>query len=201
MSVRSIYRDIDSLREQGASIEGAAGVGYLLRPGFLLPPLIFTGEELEALVLGLRLAAEHGDDGLGRAAVEVAAKLRAVLPRDLRDVLDETALLAGPALQRPPERVEVAEIRRCLRASQKARIAYTDQHGVPSVRVIWPIAIGFFERSRVVIAWCEQRGDFRSFRVDRLLSWASLPERLGRSRLVLLGEWQARERIPVQLPG
>jgi len=100
VSIRSVYRDVQTLRAQGATIEGEPGVGYVLRPGFLLPPLMFSDDELEALVLGLRLTVEHADDALGRAASDVVAKLRAVLPKDLRAVVDETALLAGPALLR-----------------------------------------------------------------------------------------------------
>src|SRR5678815_3571961 len=83
VSPRSVYRDVATLRAQGAQIEGEAGVGYVLRPGFLLPPLMFSDEELDSLVLGLRLCAEHGDDELAKAAHGVMAKVRAVLPRDL----------------------------------------------------------------------------------------------------------------------
>lgn len=201
VSVRSVYRDIDALRQQGASIDGEAGVGYLLRPGFLLPPLMFADDEIEAIVLGLRLAVEHGDDELGRAAADAVAKIQAVLPRDLRTFVDETALLAGPAQRRPPERVDVAEIRRCIRSARKARITYEDKSGARSNRVIWPIGLGFFERSRVLIAWCEKRVNFRSFRTDRIALWTSLDERIGRSRAVLLAEWRARENIPAPLPG
>ncbi|KYF77158.1 DNA-binding protein [Sorangium cellulosum] len=201
VSVRSVYRDIDALREQGASIEGAAGVGYQLRPGFLLPPLMFTDEELEAVILGLRLTAEHGDEALGRAAGEVVAKLRAVLPRDLKTLVDETALLAGPSLQRQPEQIDLAEVRRCIREQRKARIAYADRRGAASERVVWPIALGFFERARVVVAWCEERADFRSFRADRIARWTTSGDRFGRPRAALLAEWRAREAIPAQLPG
>src|SRR5258708_469041 len=101
--MRSIYRDVQTLRDQGATIEGEPGIGYLLRPGFLLPPLMFSNEELEAIVLGLRLTAEHGDEALGRAAKDVIAKVRAVLPKELRTLADETALLAGPARRRPAD--------------------------------------------------------------------------------------------------
>ncbi|MGC4118816.1 MAG: YafY family protein [Myxococcales bacterium] len=201
MSVRSIYRDIDTLRGQGATIEGEAGVGYLLRPGFMLPPLMFVDEELEALVLGLRLAARHGDAALGRAAVEVVAKLRAVLPRDLRAVVDETELLAGPAPARPPEQVDLAVIRRCLREQRKARIGYVDKDGVRTERIIWPVALGFFERVRILVAWSEERSDFRNFRTDRIQAFVQLPERIGRPRAALAAEWRAREGIAPQLPG
>jgi predicted DNA-binding transcriptional regulator YafY len=201
VSIRSVYRDVEALREQGASIEGAAGVGYVLRPGFMLPPLMFTDEELEALVLGLRLTAEHGDAALGRAAVDVVAKLRAVLPRDLKTLVDETALLAGPSRERPVERIDLAEVRRCIRAQRKAQIAYADGRGAETERVVWPIALGFFERVRVVVAFCEARQDFRSFRADRIGTWATLAERYDRPRAALLAEWRGRHSIPAQLPG
>lgn len=199
VSVRSVYRDVQTLREQGAAIEGEAGVGYLLQPGFLLPPLMFSDEELEAITLGLRLSTEHGDEALGRAAAEVVAKLRAVLPKDLRVMLDGTGLLAGPARERPAEQVDLAEIRRALRREQKAEIDYVDQRNAGSTRVIWPIALGFFERARVVVGWCEQRKDFRSFRTDRIRRWATLPSSLPRARSALLREWREREGIPAQV--
>jgi predicted DNA-binding transcriptional regulator YafY len=199
VSVRSVYRDVQTLREQGASIEGEAGVGYVLRPGFLLPPLMFSDEELEALVLGLRLTGEHADDALGRAAVDVVAKLRAVLPRDLRRMLEEVALLAGPARERPAERIDLAAVRRSIREQRKVRIAYADQAGTTSERVVWPLGLSFFERARIVIAWCETRQDFRSFRSDRIASWSPLPEPIGRPRMALLREWRQREDIPEPL--
>src|SRR4051812_40552151 len=195
ISIRSVYRDVQTLRAEGATIDGEPGVGYLLRPGFMLPPLMFTDEELEALLLGLRLTAEHADAALGRAAAEVVAKLRAVLPKDLRTLLDETALLAGPALSRPAETVELARLRRAIREQRKARIVYANESGVSTARVIWPLGLGFFQRSRLLIAWCEMRADFRSFRTDRIAEWHPLEARLPRSRMALLREWRAREQI------
>lgn len=199
VSIRSIYRDVQTLRAEGATIEGEAGVGYVLKPGFLLPPLMFSDDELEALVLGLRLTAEHADEALGRAAADVVAKLRAVLPKDLRTLLDETALLAGPALSRPPEQVEVAELRRAIREQRKARIQYRNEQGQSGERVIWPLGLAFFQRSRVLVAWCEARRDFRSFRSDRITQWETLSAKLPRSRVALLREWREQERIPEQV--
>jgi len=117
VSVRSIYRDVNSLREQGAAIEGAAGLGYVLKPGFVLPPLMFTDDELQALVLGLRLTAEHADDELGRAAVDVLAKVRAVLSADLRREVDESAVFVGPRRAVPPSAVPLAKVRRAMRGA------------------------------------------------------------------------------------
>jgi predicted DNA-binding transcriptional regulator YafY len=200
VSVRSIYRDVETLREQGAAIDGEAGIGYLLRPGFLLPPLMFADEELEAIVLGLRLTAEHGDDALGRAAREVVAKIRAVLPRRLRDLVDDTALLAGPTPRRPADTVDIAEIRRVIRVGRKAGIEYLTRDAKQTRRVVWPIGLDFFERARVLIAWCEMRQDFRSFRTDRIRRWTTLGERLPQSRTALLSQWREREGVPAQLP-
>ncbi|HEX7928087.1 MAG TPA: YafY family protein [bacterium] len=195
VSPRSVYRDIETLRSQGAVIAGEAGVGYLLQPGFFLPPLMFQDEELEAIVLGLRLAAEHGDDGLGRAATDVMAKLRAVLPRDLRVAVDEAGLLAGPRRQRADEAVDAQEVRRTLREARKAEIDYARERGAPTTRVIWPIGLAYFSEVRLVVAWCELRRDFRAFRLDRIARWRTLPDPLPKPRLVLLREWREQEGI------
>ena len=110
--------------------------------------------------------------------------------------MDETALLAGPARERPPEHINLQQVRRTIRESRKASIEYTDGKGHGSKRVIWPIGLAFFERSSVVIAWCELREGFRAFRVDPILSWARLAEGLPRPRLVLLRESREQEGIP-----
>jgi predicted DNA-binding transcriptional regulator YafY len=196
VSIRSIYRDIETLRGQGAAIEGEAGLGYVLKPGFLLPPLMFDDDEIEAIVLGLRLAEQQGDSGIGRAANDVTAKLRAVLPRDLRAMVDDAGLLVGPPPQRPEETVQVADIRKTIRASRKAVIDYRDAIGSASRRVIWPLALSFFGHLRMVIAWCELRRDYRCFRVDRMQSWEALAERIERPRMAMLSEWRKRENIP-----
>ena len=157
---------------------------------------MFTDEELEALLLGLRLTVVHADEALARAAADVVAKLRAVLPKDLRVLMDEIALSAGPALARPAESVDLAEIRRAIREQRKASIVYAAEPDMPTTRVIWPLGLGFFQRARLLVAWCEMRGDFRSFRTDRIVSWEALSVRLPRSRVALLREWRAREHIP-----
>jgi predicted DNA-binding transcriptional regulator YafY len=123
-----------------------------------------------------------------------------VLPKELKTFVDETALLAGPAVHRPDERVDLAEVRLCIRSSRKARIDYEDKDGTRTERVVWPVAVGFFERTRVLLAWCESRADFRSFRVDRIATWSSLSERIGTSRTALLQQWREREQIAAQLP-
>lgn len=201
VSVRSIYRDVETLREQGARIEGEAGVGYLLQPGFVLPPLMFEDEELAALVLGLRLTAEHGDPHLAVAAANVLAKVRAVLPRDLRREVDDSALFAGPRQEGPAVTIDLAAVRLAIRDARKVRITYATEGGTPGERVIWPIGLAFFERVRLVVGWCEARRDFRSFRADRISRWETTGERFDRPRRVLLAEWRAREGIPAPIGG
>src|SRR5882724_11355558 len=96
ISLRTVYRDIETLKAQGAHIDGEPGVGYVLRPGFMLPPLMFSEEEIEAIVLGSRWVSERADTPLGAAARNAIAKIAAVLPEDLRDSLEASNLLIGP---------------------------------------------------------------------------------------------------------
>jgi predicted DNA-binding transcriptional regulator YafY len=194
VSVRSIYRDVATLRAQGAAIEGEAGVGYILRPGFLLPPLMFSEDELEALILGLRLAHEDGDPTLAKGAVEADAKIRAVLPAQL--LADAAPLLAGPRPARAPDRIDLAQVRRDIRAQRKVSIDYLDLRGAATTRIVWPFALAFFERARVILAWCEDRQDYRSFRADRVGAWRALADRAPRTRAALLREWREKNAIP-----
>src|SRR5262245_37046317 len=168
VSIRTLYRDIATLQAQGADIEGEPGLGYILKPGFMLPPLMFSEDEIEALVLGSRWVADRGDDRLGAAARNALAKIAAVLPDDLREDLDAAALLVGPGAGRVPETIDLGVVRKAIRSERKLEIAYGDGGGSASRRTIWPFALGFFDRVRVVVAWCELRQDFRHFRADRI---------------------------------
>ena len=163
-SVRTIYRDIATLVGQGAPIEGEAGIGYVLKRGFFLPPLMFSADEADAVILGLRLVAARGDDELAGAAEDVLAKIIAVLPDEMEDVAESSGLLAAPGEGAP----HLASLRRAIRAEEKLRLRYVDKKGVGSTRVVWPIAVGFFEAAEVMVAWCETRQDFRHFRLDRI---------------------------------
>ncbi len=196
VSERTIYRDIDALRAQGADIAGEAGLGYVLKPGFLLPPLMFSDQEIEALVLGIRLAREHGDAALAAAARDALAKVAHVLPADLRDMAEDIGLLAGPAPVGPAPLIDPAVLRDAIRRERKATIVYTDAKGTTTKRMIWPLAIGYFRDVRVAIAWCEMKGDFRHFRVDRIAEIAIDRARYPKSRRALLRAWRASQNIP-----
>lgn len=197
ISLRTLYRDIATLQAQGAGIDGAPGLGYQLRDGFMLPPLMFGADEIEALVLGSRWVAERGDARLGAAARDALAKIAAVLPPEKRQDLEHSALLVGPAGEAatPPDRETLALLRAAIRAEQRLRIRYRDAQGEGSERTIWPFALGFFDRSQVAVAWCELRGAIRHFRTDRIAVLAPVPGRYPRRRQALLADWRAEQGI------
>ena len=198
ISLRTLYRDIATLRGQGAHIEGEPGLGYVLRPGFLLPPLMFTQEEIEALVLGGRWVARHGDEVLGSAARQAVDKIAAVLPEPIRRTLAGTGLLvANPHPDLPPG-PDMAPIRAAIRDECKLVLSYRDAAGATSQRAVWPVAIGFFEQIRILIAWCELRQAFRHFRFDRIAALELTGERYPRHRHALLQAWHASEGVPEQ---
>ncbi len=196
ISIRTLYRDIATLQAQGADIEGEPGLGYVLRPGFTLPPLMFSADEIEALVLGSRWVARRSEDApLGDAATNALAKIAAVLPAELRDLAEDSSLLVG-AGELIPAAVDLSAIRLAIREGRKLRLAYRDADGTASERTVWPFAVGFFDKVRVVAAWCELRVDYRTFRLDRISLMEPLPERYPRRRAQMLKEWREREGIP-----
>ena len=189
------------MQDQGASIDGEPGLGYVLRPGYMLPPLMFSEEEVEALVLGSRWVAKRGDARLGAAAERALVRIAAVLPEDLRHVLDSTALLVGPGERLSVEGSEQSLIREAIRAERKLELGYRDLKGGESVRTVWPFALGYFDSLHMLVAWCELRQQFRHFRVDRILSLNIADERYPRRRQALLKEWREREGIPAPRSG
>lgn len=198
ISLRTLYRDIETLKAQGAHIDGEAGIGYVLRPGFMLPPLMFSEEEIEALVLGSRWVSERADGMLGKAARNVLAKIGAVLPDDLKYGIDASGLLIGPGEPIAVGDGELAAIRQAIRSERKLRIAYADERGNATERTVWPVALAFFDRVRVVVAWCELRDGYRHFRCDRIGALETSPERYPRRRAALLKEWRILRGVPEQ---
>jgi predicted DNA-binding transcriptional regulator YafY len=190
VSLRTLYRDIALLQHQGAHIEGEAGVGYVLRPGFMLPPLMFSEDEIQALVLGTGWVADRADAQLGRAARNALAKIAAVLPPELRRECEDGALFIVQGEQ-VADTADVALIRDAIRRERKLRIEYRDERAAGTTRTIWPFALGFFDRVRIVAAWCELRGGFRHFRTDRIVALEAAGERYPERRQVLLKAWRA----------
>jgi len=200
ISLRTLYRDIASLQAQGAVIDGAPGFGYVLQPGFVLPPLMFSAEEIEALVLGSRWVAERADQRLGLAARQAMAKVAAVLPPEARQLLDGSALLVGPAVEPPVGEASAGDaglpaVRLAIRNEHKLQLRYRDSQGRETGRIVWPIALGFFDRAKVLVAWCELRQELRHFRTDRITALEPILQRYPRRRQVLLREWREAEGI------
>nr|WP_316655840.1 YafY family protein [uncultured Gellertiella sp.] len=195
VSLRTVYRDIATLQGEGADIEGEPGIGYVLRPGFMLPPLMFTREEIEALVLGSRWVARRTDDALAHAAGQALAKITAVLPEEMRDHLASTHLLIGPAPSPRAGKIDLAPIRAAIRQEKILHLGYRDEGGNLTERDIWPFALGFFEQVRVVIAWCVLRSSFRHFRTDRIEQLEVRAERYPRHRQSLLKAWRQENDI------
>jgi predicted DNA-binding transcriptional regulator YafY len=190
ISIRTLYRDIATLQAQGADIQGAPGFGYVLRPGFLMPPMMLSEEEIEALVLGARWVAARTDDDLKDAARNALAKIAAVLPADLRHELETNSLLVSSVRKPLVGTTDLSVVREAIRQGLKLDINYADINGSPTSRRIWPFALGYYEETRVLAAWCELREDFRHFRAERIASMTVTNIRVPRKRQHLLAEWR-----------
>lgn len=196
VSIRTLYRDIVTLQAQGADIRGEPGLGYVLQPGFTLPPLMFTTDEIEAIVLGSRWVAARGaDTRLSQAASQALSKITAVLPADLRDRAEATALLVARG-QDEALRVDPSAIRLAVRNERKIAIRYDKPDEGETARVIWPFLIAFFSNARLVVGWCELRQGYRSFRIDRITALQVLDERYPRRRAAMAKEWRQQQNIP-----
>lgn len=189
VSVRTVYRDVAALLASGVPVAGEAGIGYVLRAGYDLPPLMFSIEEIEAVVLGAQMVAKTGDPLLARAAEDVVAKIATVLPAALREELERTALFAPDFGERAP--IDLAPVRAAVRRERKLEIAYRDGTGQPTRRRIWPLVVAFLGDAALVGAWCELRGDFRTFRADRIATLQPLDERFEGRRGALRREYLA----------
>lgn len=205
VDTRTIYRDINMLRELGAVIDGAAGYGYTMVEDPALPPLGFEPDELEALVLGLREVQEIGDPALAHAARQAMVKLQARLPEGQAHRLKHAALNVRHFGGIPAPGVEVADLRQACWEERRVRFAYADKEDRKTEREVEPLSIAYFDRSHCLLAHCLLRQDFRAFRLDRMTSLNVLeqsfrPRRVPmlRAYMVILkaGEqrWKAGER-------
>lgn len=158
---RTIYRDIATLQSMRVPVEGAAGIGYVMRKGYDLPPLNFDVEEAEAITVGLSMIARTGDTSLQKAAKRAATKLAEATP------LSQT-LFSSSWGANAPDGIDLSEIRKAIREEKKLCITYRDADGVETDRTVCPISIIYYAEAIVMPAWCELRGDFRHFRLDRL---------------------------------
>jgi predicted DNA-binding transcriptional regulator YafY len=190
VSVRTIYRDIAALQGSGLPIEGAAGLGYVLGPGYDLPPLMFTAEEFQTIAVALDLVRRTGDQGLQAAAAGVRAKIDAIRPPAASGVVEAPYYVWT---QGAPQSsiVCLSEVRDAIRTGRKLRLDYRDRDGDESRRIVWPLAIAHYAEATVIGAWCELRGDYRHFRADRVRDLAVLGDAYPMDRPALLSGWLA----------
>ena len=190
VSTRTVYRDVADLQGQGVPIEGEAGVGYRMRAGFDLPPLMFTASEAQALVAAIRLAQPRLDGPLADSAETALSKMLAVLPPATRAAAESLAVYAPPVGPDADTRARLETLRLATEARRKLQLRYLDLKGQASERTVRPLGSFFWGQVWTLAAWCEHRQDFRSFRVDRIASITVLDQRFrdepGRSLADLL---------------
>ena len=176
VSERTVYRDIRDLVLVGTPIDGEAGVGYRIRPGYDLPPLMFDRDEIQALVLGARIVRQFGDPVLARASDAILGKVAAILPKDLAPLVAETRLFVPSTIGAGPSADALTLAREALIARRKLELSYANAEGAASKRVVRPLGIFFWGRTWTLAAWCELRQDFRNFRLDRIAASTMLDE-------------------------
>ncbi|MXQ09251.1 HTH domain-containing protein [Alphaproteobacteria bacterium GH1-50] len=186
---RTVYRDVAALIAQGVPINGEAGVGYVLEPGFHMPPLMLTPDEIEAVVLGVQWVRTRGEPELARAADKLIAKLEAVAPEKYRTSFLQPSVSVAPVVT-PAEVLGAAAIRGAIRRGRKIELVYADNAGRRTRRVIWPILLGYRDTSRIIAAWCELREGFRYFRTERIAEAAVLEAAIPRRMDLLRAEWE-----------
>ena len=200
-SVRTIYRDLDELAAQYVPIRGEAGIGYVLEQGYDMPPLMLTPDEIEAAVLGAQWVAARGDPALQRGACDLIAKINAVVPEHLRPIILELTLRVPNLTPCEPDALDMQRVRTWICSQRKLQIQYSDDNGCDSQRVIWPIAVAYFETVRLVVAWCELRQAFRHFRTDRIKSVHFLNETYSERAETLRAAWWEAEQLKRNFSG
>ncbi|PVV11680.1 MAG: hypothetical protein B6D77_06375 [gamma proteobacterium symbiont of Ctena orbiculata] len=169
VSQRTIYRDIDALSTSGVPIEGTAGAGYRLCQGFRLPPLMFDDEELTALLLGIRMVQAWSDRNLAAAAARLRRKIEAILPQRLQPIVDGEALLVPDFHLPEMVREHAARLRSAINEKERVWMRYQRADKLVSERVVWPLGLFYWGEKWTLGAWCELRGAFRQFRLDRIV--------------------------------
>lgn len=194
VSLRTIYRDILELQTQNVPIEGEAGVGYILKDGYELPPLMLTPNELEAAVLGAHWVTQRGDASLAEGAKDLIAKLDSMIPQHLKPVIEPSIVSAPSFAPTANDSIDISILRQAIRLRKKVHIDYQDSHKRYTQRIIWPFMIAYFETAKVVAAWCEHRDGFRHFRSDRISTMAILEDQFPLSIEDLKATWWEEEK-------
>ena len=193
---RTVYRDVAALMAMGLPIDGAAGVGYIMRPGFDLPPLMFDREEVEAVAVGLQLVNRTGDQDLQTAARRVASKIASVLPELRADELDDGRFVVSA--YDTPAVADMGLLRSAVRDNRRLAIVYRDERERETERTCLPLAVIYYIEVTVLAAWCELRDDFRHFRADRIVTCHGTGESFADLAPQLRRDWRVRRGLPVQ---
>lgn len=189
VSTRTLWRDMATLIASGLPVEGERGLGYILREPITLPPLTFTPNEVQALTLGLQLVTHGADPSLARAAESLRGKVAAVLPTGLTDGIGrETWVFPGDEALAAARHLPA--LRRAIRLHERVVIGYVDGTGGRSDRPVRPLVLEFWGRVWTLATWCETRGDFRSFRVDRIESLVPTGETFADEPGKTLADWR-----------
>lgn len=192
ISVRTIYRDIRTLQDQGVCIEGSAGIGYMINSDYHLPPLIFTPPEINALTLGLNWVCNNTSPDFKKVAKNTIAKIHAVIPKELKEHIEYQSYLTGPIENTVNY---FSDIHKAIGERRKLSMSYTDKNGAVSSRVIWPVALAYMDSCWLLAGWCEMRKEFRHFRTDRIQKITILSTTYDESRFILLKRWREKTGI------
>ena len=190
ISTRTLYRDIATLRIQGAQIDGEPGIGYMLKTSFFIPPMMFTEDEIYALILGTKWVSQYSDISLRKAANDAIAKIFTVLPANIKSLIDTISLRVGPPATEAFTKENLRNLRQAILNKNKIELIYPSSNNQKSQRVIWPFALGYFTDQRILVAWCEKKGDYRHFRTDKIVSLKILNEHYTANREDLFNSWQ-----------
>jgi len=190
ISLRTVYRDIAQLLMERVPIRGEAGIGYILEDGFDMPPLMLTADEIEAAMLGAQWVIGRGDEALARAARDMVAKIGAVVPPHLKPLALDSTLVSPQWRRVAPDACDMAKMRASIHAQTMVTLLYGDEQGRETQRTIWPIAVSYWDMVRVIVAWCELRSGFRSFRTDRVRHVDFLADRYPVPRTRLTAQWR-----------
>lgn len=201
VTVRTVYRDVAALQASRVPIEGAAGIGYVLRRGFDLPPLMFTPDEIDAITVGARHVRRLRDPKLQQAADSVLAKVTAIVPEALRPHLRLPPFYVSEGSAPALTGIDLAEVRDAIHAARKIAITYADEHGRQTARTIRPIALAYYVDVTLIAGWCELREDFRHFRADRILSARLLDDHFRAEQTQLAAQWTALNKERQAQPG
>ena len=186
---RTIYRDMAALIAQGVPIQGEAGMGYILEPGFHMPPLMLTLDEIEAAILGAQWVQTRGEPELALAAEKLLTKIKTVAPQGFDTSFVEPVVSVAP-MEQVEEALRSAEIRHAIRQRLKLQITYAGHDQKRTTRTIWPILLGYRDAGRIIAAWCELREGYRYFRTDRIIKGEVLNDKIPRRMDLLKADWR-----------